>query len=350
MAIVTYPLNLIEYTAENVEHYLSTRSSGVLSVENNFSCEVTGDREVTISPGLAWIKNTTYGGKSVFSDDDTILQVDIADGAFSRIDRVVIRFSKAANASEIVIKKGTPASAAVAPDLSRTEAVYELGLYTITVPAASLTISQSNITDTRLDETVCGLMRDGIKKIPTSELYEQYTTFLTEATQDVSQWQSSAEAEFTTWLDEQSTTWNEWFSGVQDALGEDVAGQLLLMIQGVEADLDTHTSNNEIHVSQSEKTEWTGKAEEKKGEYTLLSASWVGDAAPYTQSISIDWMTDTITAEIWPVLDSETETAITQKAAFGVISRIDSGSGNVTITCLEEKPTIDLPVMIRGLV
>lgn len=260
MAIITYPLNLIEYSAENVEHYLSTRASGVLSAENNFSCEVTGDREVTISPGLAWIKNTTYGGKSVFSDDDTILQVDIADGAFSRIDRVVIRFSKAANASEIVIKKGTPASAAVAPDLSRTEAVYELGLYTITVPAASLTISQSNITDTRMDESVCGLMRDGIEKIPTSELYEQYTTFLTEATQDVSQWQSSAEEEFDVWLSEQSTAWDDWFSTIQNALGDDVAGQLLLMIQDTDDQLSAHTDDQAIHVTPAEKAAWNKAA------------------------------------------------------------------------------------------
>lgn len=260
MSIITYPLNLIEYTAENVESYLSMRSSGVLSVEDNLNCTVTGDREITISPGLAWIKNTPYGGKSIYADDDTVLELDVADGALTRIDRVVVRFTKASNASAIVVKKGTPSSSPTPPTLEQTEAVYELGLYAITIPAASLSITSSNITDTRLDETVCGLMRDGIEKIPTQALYDQYEAFLAESTQTVSAWMQDSEAEFEAWMDNQSVVWDDWFSTIQDALGDDVAGQLLLMILDTDDQLSAHTDDQAIHVTPAEKAAWNKAA------------------------------------------------------------------------------------------
>ena len=68
MAIVTYPLNGIDFSAEDAETYLCTRTSGVFSSDSDFKASVTGDRQVTISPGLAWIKNSDFSGKSVYPD------------------------------------------------------------------------------------------------------------------------------------------------------------------------------------------------------------------------------------------------------------------------------------------
>ena len=79
MAITTYPLNGIDYYAENAETYLCTRTSGVYSADDNFQASVTGDRQITISKGLAWIKNAEAAGKSVYNDSDVALDVPIAD-------------------------------------------------------------------------------------------------------------------------------------------------------------------------------------------------------------------------------------------------------------------------------
>lgn len=171
--IITYPLNGISYTAEDAESYLCTRTSGVFSSENHFMITITGDRQVTISPGLAWIRNSDYAGKSVLNTADVALNVPVADGALDRIDRVVLRFDKAMNSTSLKLLTGTPASAPVAPAISRTELVYDLALYDIRVPAASISISSANITSNLLDESLCGIMRDGVTQIPTAQLQEQ---------------------------------------------------------------------------------------------------------------------------------------------------------------------------------
>lgn len=171
--IITYPLNGISYTAEDAESYLCTRTSGVFSSDNHFMITITGDRQISISPGLAWIRNGDYAGKSVLNTADVALSVPVADGALDRIDRVVLRFDKALNSSSLKLLTGTPASTPVAPAISRTELVYDLALYDIRVPAASISISSANIKSNLLDESLCGIMRDGVTQIPTAQLQEQ---------------------------------------------------------------------------------------------------------------------------------------------------------------------------------
>lgn len=171
--IITYPLNGITYTAEDAESYLCTRTSGVFSSDNHFAISITDDREVTISPGLAWINNGDYTGKSVLNTESVAIAVPVSDGALDRIDRIVLRFDKAQNRSDLMLLSGTPASSPVAPAISRTELFYDLALYDIRVPAASVSIATGNITSNLLDETLCGLMRDGVTQIPTAQLQQQ---------------------------------------------------------------------------------------------------------------------------------------------------------------------------------
>lgn len=180
MSIITYPLNGIEYSAENAETYLCTRTSGVFSEYNNFEVSVTNDRQVTIGKGLAWIKNSDSSGKSIYNDGNAIVDIPIADGTQNRIDRIIIRFDKSLNKSEILVKQGTPSNSAVAPSIERSEVVYELGLYTVYVAAGSTVVSIKDITSTILDESVCGIMRDGVTGIPTSQIQAQAELLLSD--------------------------------------------------------------------------------------------------------------------------------------------------------------------------
>ena len=66
--------------------------------------------------------------------------------------------------------QGTASSTPTAPAISRTELIYDLCLAEITRPAGSTSISTGQITDTRLDEALCGIVRDGVTGIPTEEL------------------------------------------------------------------------------------------------------------------------------------------------------------------------------------
>ena len=174
MSIITYPLNGVVYSAEDVATYLCTRTSGVYSKETNFAVSTTGTRQITVAPGLAWINYDDFKGVSVCSREENVLTVPEADNTLNRVDRVVLQFDTSENITAIKLKTGTPAVAAQPPDILQNHNQYELGLCTISVPAGSTAVTAADITDTRADETVCGVMRDGVTGIPTGMLVQQF--------------------------------------------------------------------------------------------------------------------------------------------------------------------------------
>ena len=174
MSIITYPLNGVVYSAEDVATYLCTRTSGVYSKETNFAVSNTGTRQITVAPGLAWINYDDFKGVSVCSREENVLTVPEADNTLNRVDRVVLQFDTSENIAAIKLKTGTPAVAAQPPDILQNHNQYELGLCTISVPAGSTAVTAADITDTRADETVCGVMRDGVTGIPTGTLVQQF--------------------------------------------------------------------------------------------------------------------------------------------------------------------------------
>ena len=180
MSIITYPLNGVTYDAEDVSTYLCTRTSGVYAKDSNYAVSVTGPRQITVAPGLAWINYDDFKGVSACSREAVSLTVPDADSTLPRIDRVVLQFDTAANLTAAKLKPGTPAAAPEPPAILQNHNQYELGLCTVSVPAGSSVVTAADITDTRADEDVCGLMRDGVKGIPTAQLQAQALAMLTQ--------------------------------------------------------------------------------------------------------------------------------------------------------------------------
>ena len=180
MSIITYPLNGVTYDAEDVSTYLCTRTSGVYSKDTNYAVSVTGARQITVAPGLAWINYDDFKGVSACSREAVNLTVPDADSTLSRIDRVVLQFDTAANLTAVKLKTGTPAAAPEPPDILQNHNQYELGLCTVSVPAGSSVVTAADITDTRAAEDVCGVMRDGVTGIPTAQLQAQALAIMTQ--------------------------------------------------------------------------------------------------------------------------------------------------------------------------
>ena len=169
MSIITYPLNNVTYSAEDAELYNSTRTSGVFANGDNLGYTLDASaRTITIAPGMAWIKNTAFAGKAVGVKDAVMLEIAAADDVLSRIDRVVLQFSEAQNETTLILKQGTPSSTPTAPERVATEATYELVLYDISVAAGSVVLSDADIIDQRANETLCGLMSDGVTRLDTN--------------------------------------------------------------------------------------------------------------------------------------------------------------------------------------
>ena len=180
MSIITYPLNGVTYDAEDVSTYLCTRTSGVYAKDSNYAVSVTGPRQITVAPGLAWINCDDFKGVSACSREAVNLTVPDADSTLPRIDRVVLQFDTAANLTAVKLKPGTPAAAPEPPAILQNHNQYELGLCTVSVPAGSSVVTAADITDTRADEDVCGVMRDGVKGIPTAQLQAQALAIMTQ--------------------------------------------------------------------------------------------------------------------------------------------------------------------------
>ena len=180
MSIITYPLNGVTYDAEDVSTYLCTRTSGVYAKDSNYAVSVTGARQITVAPGLAWINYDDFKGVSACSREAVNLTVPDADSTLPRIDRVVLQFDTAANLTAVKLKPGTPAAAPEPPAILQNHNQYELGLCTVSVPAGSSVVTAADITDTRAAEDVCGVMRDGVTGIPTAQLQAQALAIMTQ--------------------------------------------------------------------------------------------------------------------------------------------------------------------------
>ena len=178
--IITYPENGIRYYADDASGYLATRLSGVYSAEEDFSVTAQGGLSVQVSAGQAWVRPARFKGRSIIMEQPATLTLTAADSTRSRIDRLVLRYDATARKTQLQVLEGTPDSVSpTAPEITRTALVYDLCLAEIRRPAGSTEVTSADITDTRTDEAVCGLMRDGVTGIPTETLLAQYTAILT---------------------------------------------------------------------------------------------------------------------------------------------------------------------------
>lgn len=179
--IITYPENGVVYDADDASGYLSTRLSGVYSADEDFAVTANGDLTVTVSAGQAWVRPARFRGRSIILEQPETVTLTAADTVRSRIDRLVLRYDAAARKTSLTVLTGTPDSASpTAPEITRTALVYDLCLADIRRPAGSTVVTAADITDTRADEAVCGVMRDGVTGIPTAQLQAQALAIMTQ--------------------------------------------------------------------------------------------------------------------------------------------------------------------------
>lgn len=196
--IVLYPANGFDFDAADVAAYLAARASGVFSSAEDFPVTAAGGLKVTVGAGRGWVHPSRFTGYSITKREADTLTMPLADPSLPRIDRIVMRYDAGARAASLQVLQGTASSTPTAPAISRTELIYDLCLAEITRPAGSTSISTGQITDTRLDEALCGIVRDGVTGIPTDELLaaakERINALEEKATSSAAAAKDSAEA------------------------------------------------------------------------------------------------------------------------------------------------------------
>jgi len=252
-----FPLDNTEYEADALGAWSGTRTRGVFSSDNHYAVTANGNMTVTLSPGIAWLKPDAFWGAVAFDVNANTMQIDTADGALTRWAAICIRLDKNLNRAHPVIKYGpygTNPALSTLPLPARDIDADEIYPAAVRIRAGTTEILTSDIVDLRINETYCGIMRDGVTSIPTQALENQWR-----------EWTESERAEFA-----------KWVRGTKDLLNETTAGNLLLLIQK----LETPAGTKEIESGESDEIRgWSIARIVSAVRNTLLAGFEVGQNA-----------------------------------------------------------------------
>ena len=185
--IKSFPNNQDEYIgAEYAMRWLHGRTSGVFGEGNNAAVSaVPGTMSVSVSDGIGWISNDKGNGVVWWNESESetgnkvVLAIDPADGALSRIDRVVVTWETTNYVARptISLLKGSNASNPVPPSLTNNNLQRQISLAQVSVPAGTISLSASLVTDERLNPDVCGIVTETVE-IDTSTMQSQFEALL----------------------------------------------------------------------------------------------------------------------------------------------------------------------------
>lgn len=269
--------------------------------------------QVVVEPGACHIQ----GAMGIEENRRTL--VVQASEEMDRIDTVVARLdlTLAVRSIDLYILKGLASENPQAPALTRDSTTWELGLANLFVAKNTATISQQRITDTRLDTSRCGQVMTPLQTPDWAPYFAQLQAVIAAqadaGSNQMEEWQAAFEV---------------WFEHVKGQLSEDAAGHLQVQVDDVAAAAQAATSRTYTAV--------------------LPVSGWAGSAsAGYTQTVSCEGMTaDVVTLPPAIQPTGVRETDIAQREALGYISMVETLEGQVTVTCWEDKPTVDLTVYL----
>lgn len=177
MAEISFPLENTDYGAEEAQLWFSGRTSGVFAA-NELAVSEGDGMAVTLGKGRAWMAYSEFAGVVYANTVATQITVPTADAYFDRIDRLIIRFDRTGNMIKAQILSGTPSSNPAAPAIVRNDSTFDLSVAKIRVKKGATAIDAADITDERLNTSVCGLMEDGVTGIDTSVFQAQWDALL----------------------------------------------------------------------------------------------------------------------------------------------------------------------------
>ena len=204
------------YKADNFAGYFATFiGNGVFpNPAKQLQVLETDRMNVIIKPGKAWINGFIY-----INTDELILPIDVADGVLHRIDKIILRYDVVEREIRVKIKKGEFASEPKAPQLTRNADMYELALADIKVNAGAISITQSDITDLRLNKELCGIVHGVVDQVDTTAIFNQFESWYSQTKEaydkDIAAWTKEKKQSFDNWYFENATAFmqrfNKWY-------------------------------------------------------------------------------------------------------------------------------------------
>lgn len=177
--------------------------------------QTSPDMSVKVLSGEAWINGWWYRNTEEYT-----LPLDVADGVLSRIDAIVLRWGNRERDMWLHVIKGVASSNPIAPSILRDADYYDLQLAMVSVSRGTIKISQSAISDTRLNNNVCGLVTGVVDQIDTTNLYNQFEQYFKEFKEryekDYADWTAEQKAAYQTYIAEQQKMYDDWIANKQN--------------------------------------------------------------------------------------------------------------------------------------
>ena len=199
------------YKAEDWAWYFGLFISNGVFANPTTSLQVMANSgmSVNVKPGAGFVNGYAFKNSS-----DSPLTLDVGDGTYNRIDRIVLRWDLDNRLMCLAIKKGTAASSPTAPTLTRNSSVYELALADIAVARGAVSISQVDITDQRGNTSLCNFCVGMVDQIDWSALTVQLSAFMAQTEQDL----------------------NDYMDYIHNILDSETASHLLNLINALQRD------------------------------------------------------------------------------------------------------------------
>ncbi|AFA50222.1 hypothetical protein [Acetobacterium woodii] len=300
----------------------------------NLQVIANGDMTVTVKAGKAWVNGVFYENTA-----DKVITLEVADGVLKRIDRIVVSDITLERDTYSKVKKGSFASSPAAPALQRDADAYELGLADIYIENGAVSISQSNITDLRLNTAYCGIVHGLFDQVDTTTLFNQYQAWYLETVDD-------ATTDIAVMLSAFQSSFNTWFADLQDTLDENTAANLLNKINDLIDRVTIAETSISNHTADIASLDTRLDLQERLLTSIIPTTGWSG-TAPYSVAVTVSGLTDS-RPDINPIYSATLETALLEKEAWNTISYIDCTTDTMTVTCLEEIPTTAINVELVG--
>lgn len=187
------------YNAEQMSRYFNGLvSPGVYeSVGGGLQVRAGTGMTVQVQTGRAIL-----GDNCQWLDNDAVLDIvlNAAHVTLNRYTAIVMRLDYTNRNISIVAVDGANATAPAKPVMTRTSAIMEYCLAYVYVGKGITAITQSAITDTRPDNTVCGWVTGLVQQVDTSQLFLQYQKAYEEQLAAMQTWQAQQEAAFDAWF------------------------------------------------------------------------------------------------------------------------------------------------------
>ncbi|MBS5794892.1 MAG: hypothetical protein KIC92_09135 [Clostridiales bacterium] len=195
------------YSQDFATYFANFISNGVYpNPSNNLKIESINGLVVKAKAGSGFINGYGY-----VLNEDLEITLNTANANYTRKDIIVLRLDLVNRYIRIYVKEGNPSSNSQIPTITRNDDIYELKLAEVTIKAATQVITQADILDTRLNKSVCGIVSSVVETVDTTELFNQYETYLNQKIEEWKQTQQQQNNEFT----QQMTEIENWYNSVK---------------------------------------------------------------------------------------------------------------------------------------